>query len=180
MKEALDFGCGVGRLLPPLAEHFQTVHAIDVSPDMIELARSNTYDIDNIKFHLELDSVKDELDFINSFIVFQHIHPTQGMLIIQKLMSMLRSGGVMALHVTTGDSRPIRAIANWARYRITPLHWIYNLVRGRPVSEPITEMNKYIVFDILEMGKKYGFEGAYVKSIDQNGHRGVLIFAQKN
>ena len=38
-KRALDFGCGVGRLTQPLADHFEEVRGVDVSPVMLEQAR---------------------------------------------------------------------------------------------------------------------------------------------
>ena len=146
---------------------------------MLELARRNTSDFDNIRFHRDLDGVIEELDFVNSFIVLQHIRPVQGMSIIKQLMSQLRPGGVFALHVTTGDRRRLRGVANWMRYRIPALQWCYNLARRRPISEPITEMNSYIPFEILYLAEKHGFDGAYVKPIDQNGHRGLLFFGKK-
>src|SRR3981081_591596 len=38
-RTALDFGCGIGRLTQALAEHFDKVCGVDISPKMIELAR---------------------------------------------------------------------------------------------------------------------------------------------
>ena len=39
-RSALDFGCGIGRLSQALAEHFDQVYGVDISPKMIELARA--------------------------------------------------------------------------------------------------------------------------------------------
>ena len=39
---ALDFGCGVGRLTQPLADYFKRVVGVDISPTMLDLARSLT------------------------------------------------------------------------------------------------------------------------------------------
>ncbi len=36
---ALDFGCGVGRLTQPLAQRFDHVTGVDISPPMIEAAQ---------------------------------------------------------------------------------------------------------------------------------------------
>src|SRR5437870_4916423 len=38
---ALDHGCGVGRLALPLAEHFDHVVALDISPSMLAEAAAN-------------------------------------------------------------------------------------------------------------------------------------------
>src|SRR5512138_180558 len=37
--QALDFGCGIGRLSNALAKHFDEVHGVDISAGMIERAR---------------------------------------------------------------------------------------------------------------------------------------------
>ena len=39
-KYALDFGCGVGRLTQALASHFERVCGVDISPAMIQHART--------------------------------------------------------------------------------------------------------------------------------------------
>src|SRR5215208_2054844 len=36
---ALEIGCGPGRLMRPLAKHFGEIHGVDVSDEMIRLAR---------------------------------------------------------------------------------------------------------------------------------------------
>src|ERR1700693_5514871 len=35
---ALEIGCGPGRLMRPLSRHFQEIHGVDVSDEMIRLA----------------------------------------------------------------------------------------------------------------------------------------------
>src|SRR3954470_15843781 len=51
---ALDFGCGVGRLLLPLSEKFSHVSGIDISPAMLELARKNLSTKQNISLFTSL------------------------------------------------------------------------------------------------------------------------------
>ena len=47
--DALDFGCGVGRLTQPLAARVRQVVGLDISDEMIRRARSY---FPNITFHL--------------------------------------------------------------------------------------------------------------------------------
>src|SRR5580700_758243 len=42
---ALEIGCGPGRLIKPLSGHFGEIHGVDVSDEMIRLARERLSDI---------------------------------------------------------------------------------------------------------------------------------------
>ncbi len=114
----LDYGCGVGRLVLPLARRSRVVVGIDVSPGMLEQARENCqkYGISTaILLHVDqMDSLAPaSFDLIHSVIVFQHIPVARGERILKKLIALLANGGIGALHFTMGISA-IYAIA-WAR-----------------------------------------------------------------
>ena len=51
-RTALDFGCGVGRVLMPLAERAAHVVGVDVAPSMLREAKSNceAKGVDNVEF----------------------------------------------------------------------------------------------------------------------------------
>jgi SAM-dependent methyltransferase len=143
--KALDFGCGAGRLLRQLADRFDSIVGVDVSQDQLSLTRQNIPS-DTLRVFSSLDELAGEdgtFDFVNTFVVLQHIRPEQGYAIIDKLLKLLRPGGSFAIHFTVGDVRDRRRRINWFRYRIPPLHWAYNVSRRRPWNEPIMEMNKY-------------------------------------
>ena len=38
-RRALEIGCGPGRLMRPMSRHFGEIHGVDVSDEMIRLAR---------------------------------------------------------------------------------------------------------------------------------------------
>jgi SAM-dependent methyltransferase len=74
----LEIGCGAGRLTRALAEVFGQVYAVDVSGEMIVLARQALADVPNA--HVFQNNGKDlsilgnrRFDFAFSYIVFQHI-----------------------------------------------------------------------------------------------------------
>src|SRR5580658_10893372 len=48
---ALEIGCGPGRLLRPMSKHFAEIHGVDVSDEMIRLARERLRDIPHAHFH---------------------------------------------------------------------------------------------------------------------------------
>jgi SAM-dependent methyltransferase len=178
-NSALDFGCGVGRLLVPLSKRFGRVTGVDISASMIEHAKQRCPSAQFVQSLHQL-GVDEKFDLVHSYIVLQHIRPSQGLPIIEELIERTRPGGVFALHFTVGDSRPRRRILNWARYRLPPIHWAYNLVRKRPIGEPVTEMNEYRLADVI--AKMHGkYEGALgMRDFDQNGHVGVMIFGKRS
>ena len=80
----LELGCGIGRLVGPLARRFQEVVGVDIAPGMILRAAAFARDngIKNVSF-LSISGPEDLLhqagnyaegcDFIYSLLVFQHI-----------------------------------------------------------------------------------------------------------
>jgi cyclopropane fatty-acyl-phospholipid synthase-like methyltransferase len=80
----LELGCGVGRLVFPLAQHFREVLGLDISEGMIRrsltFARANN--IHNTTFTVisgpqdllhKLGSYAGKIDFLFSLLVFQHV-----------------------------------------------------------------------------------------------------------
>ena len=102
--EILEIGCGVGRLLVPLARRVAVAHGVDISPVMIEMSKSYTADVPNVRTvltngtfaHLADESV----DFVFSFIVFQHI-PDRSPIrrYVEEAARVLRPGGVFRFQV---------------------------------------------------------------------------------
>jgi SAM-dependent methyltransferase len=75
-KVVADLGCGIGPLLPFLARHFKTVHAVDFAPGMLERARERVKDCGNVRFHrasfLDLSELPGPIDVavaVNSLVL---------------------------------------------------------------------------------------------------------------
>ena len=76
--KVLDFGCGAGRVTRALARVFGEVHGVDISSEMVRIARDTLQGVSNVKIHLsngkDLAVLGDELfDFAFAFSVFHHI-----------------------------------------------------------------------------------------------------------
>jgi SAM-dependent methyltransferase len=101
---ALEIGCGMGRLLRPLSLHVERVIGIDISPEMIARARGALSGHPNVELAVtrgRLDGIPDAaLDFIYSFIVFQHI-PSRAAVYryLRESARALRGGGVLRFQV---------------------------------------------------------------------------------
>ena len=73
----VEVGCGPGRMTGALAERFDRVLAVDVSPAMLDLARRNVT-TPNVEFRLvsgeRLDSLEDDVaDVVVCYLVLQHL-----------------------------------------------------------------------------------------------------------
>lgn len=101
----LEIGCGVGRMLRPLACRFGAVYGLDVSPEMISRARARLADLRNVQVWanggIDLRPVRSEqVDLAISYLVFQHI-PEASVVeaIIQDTFRVLKPGGVFKFQV---------------------------------------------------------------------------------
>ena len=101
----LEIGCGLGRMTKHFAGLFGHVHAIDVSGEMIRQARERLKALSNVSLDEtsgdNLSFLADEtIDFVFSFIVFQHI-PDRAVVInyIREAHRVLRPGGVFKFQV---------------------------------------------------------------------------------
>jgi 2-polyprenyl-3-methyl-5-hydroxy-6-metoxy-1,4-benzoquinol methylase len=77
-RKVLDFGCGVGRLLIPLSKLCEEVVGTDVSDSMLAkadkgLKKRDIHNFQLLKSDDDLLLLNGKLDFIHSYIVFQHI-----------------------------------------------------------------------------------------------------------
>jgi SAM-dependent methyltransferase len=187
---ALDFGCGVGRLALPIARRCEVV-GVDVSDSMLATARDNAQKqgLSNTTFVKSddgLSAVTGTFDFLNSLIVFQHIPPERGEAILRQMLGKLRDGGVGALHFTYGfdSGTPLARQLLIKAYKAAPVTWsARNLLKGRPVGEPMMQMNQYNLnhlFQILHEGGCHTVQTRFTET-GVFGHRffGVILIFQK-
>jgi len=183
---ALDFGCGVGRLVLPLVARCPEVTGIDVSPSMLAEARRNCDEagaghVQLLQSDDELSAVRGEFDFVHTYIVLQHIPVDRGEKIVRNLAAKLAPGGVALLQVayTSGRKRLVSSALYWARINVPGGKGVLNLLRGRSIGAPVMQMNEYSVTRLLDILWKEGCQEVYVRFSDHNGARGVLLFARK-
>jgi SAM-dependent methyltransferase len=182
---ALDFGCGVGRLVLPLAAECPHVVGVDVSPSMLAETRRNcdregVTGVELVEGDDTLSRVDGKFDLIHSFIVFQHIPPRRGMRIAAELLGRLDEGGVGALHFTFVDSiSPLRRVVRAVRRWVPPINRVLNVVRGVPADFPLIQMHAYDLSDVLALLERSGCHQVYLRYTDHAKFLGVLLFFQK-
>jgi len=186
-QSALDFGCGVGRLVIPLANRCREVTGVDVSPSMLAEARRNcdALELRNVSLVEGDDSlsrVKGAFDFVHTYIVLQHIPVERGERLIKKLAELIAPGGVGMLQVpyTTGRRSLVSRALYWSRMNLPGAKLLLNLAKRRAPGAPVMQMNAYSVTRVTDILRDAGCREIHVRFSDHDGARGVLLFARKS
>lgn len=97
-ENALEVGCGTGAFARLLAERSRRVVALDLSSEMIRVARSRSGRFENLDFQLAdamtWDFPKAHFDFICSIATLHHLPQRE---LFVKMRDALRPGGVLAV-----------------------------------------------------------------------------------
>jgi len=122
---ALEIGCGPGRLMRPLSRYFKEIHGVDVSEEMIRLARERLAHTPNA--FPQLGSGSDlavfpdgKFDFVYSYAVFQHI-PSRDVVFdyLREAFRVLKPGGFARCQLN-GLPPHARQYDTWNGVRIAP------------------------------------------------------------
>ncbi|MCO6500411.1 MAG: class I SAM-dependent methyltransferase [Vicingus serpentipes] len=185
-KTAIDFGCGTGRLVIPLAKRIDKVVGLDISEQMLTEAKKNAekFGLKNISFYLSdnnLSEISDQkFDLIHSYIVLQHINIKRGEKLIQSMINLLNPNGVGVLQMTYYSNKTkIEKIINFFRYRIPLFNNVLNLFRGKPFDLPLMQMNAYNMNNVLFILQKAGITHTQVIFTNHGGYYGLTLLFQK-
>lgn len=169
----------------PLARRVKQVVGLDVSASMLEEAKRNCAlvglgNVTLLKSDDQLSALSGTFDFIHSFIVFQHIPPHRGVLILDKMLGHLVPNGVGALHFTyASDSHGLRRVLSKARATVPYMHNLLNLAQGQPFHYPHMQMNEYDLNQIILLLQKHGCHKIFTEFSDHGGRLGVVFFFKK-
>jgi 2-polyprenyl-3-methyl-5-hydroxy-6-metoxy-1,4-benzoquinol methylase len=185
-RRALDFGCGVGRLLLPLAERCEQVVGVDIAPGMLAEAERNcrARGIDNVTLARcddALSQLSGRFDFIVSLIVLQHIPPSRGLAIVRRLLARLAPAGVAVLQLTYRiPGSWLHRVGKWLHHH-APLAYdvpVYaaKALRRRP-PEPPMQMNAYDLNSVTRCFQDARMLRVVAELTDHAGHHGVMYYA---
>jgi 2-polyprenyl-3-methyl-5-hydroxy-6-metoxy-1,4-benzoquinol methylase len=114
-KRLLDFGCGTGQTSTQLAALGAFVVGIDISPELIELARRRA-ELDGVTDHVQFQNVDllkappDSFDLILCSAVLHHVDYS---VVLPILRSYLKPGGKIVIGEPIATSPLLRKIRNW-------------------------------------------------------------------
>jgi SAM-dependent methyltransferase len=129
---ALDFGCGAGRIVRALSARFELCYGVDISAEMITLAREFNRDCPNCVFEHKSDVLlaqvpSDSIDFVYSSFVLQHLASEREVLdYVREFVRVVRPGGTIVFQLP--ESLPLR-------YRLQPRRRLFRALSKLGVSE---------------------------------------------
>jgi ubiquinone/menaquinone biosynthesis C-methylase UbiE len=176
----VEIGCGAGRLTRALASDFNTVVALDVSPDMIAKAREATPD--NVEFEIVDGSTiprpDNSVDGVFSAIVLQHLETFDYVrAYMADALRALRPGGSIMLNI---------ALSHRPRGRLEKLRTEIGIRRSRrglkkgKVHE-LVRWNEYPWELVMRTLQELGYENVQLRvfPVRSNGWQHAFWFAQK-
>lgn len=180
--DVLDFGCGVGRLLVPLALRCNSAFGVDVAPTMLREARRNLAEFrcENAGAGLITEiPAGQRFDLVHSVITFQHIPVKRGSALLRELLVLLKPEGRIALHFTFARTYRHSA-AGWKIASQFPgLVPYLRLLRGRNPLKPRMLMGRYDINDVLQALHEAEISSCEVEIVNDGGNLGAMIFGRK-
>jgi SAM-dependent methyltransferase len=145
---ALDIGCGTGEFSRLLAQRVKRVVAIDLSPNMIEVAKQRSSEFPTIDFQvadvMEWELPAEQFDVIVSIATLHHL-PVERLL--PKLKAALKPGGRLVI-LDLLDHENLRD--QLSDVVAVPLNWLFQMFKNRhiqPSPEAAAAMREHLRTD---------------------------------
>lgn len=181
-KMALDFGCGVGRMLVPLASRAERVTGVDVSPAMLEEAKKNLQErsTTDANFLLTDEFLRDNeiYDFVHSTIVFQHIRPSVGIKILSNILKKLEFGGVGCIQLTYHIPLKGLAALKFRLNRDLPYAFKFRKLLTGKSNEEFIPIYEYDLNRVVELLRTNDCHNCLLR-FSQHGSNGVVFIFEK-
>jgi len=179
-RRSLDFGCGTGRLTLAMAKYAEEVVGVDIAEGMLRIARerADAQQVRNVELRTTLPS--EQVDWINSLIVFQHIPPQRGYAILDDLVALLAPHGFISVQMTFfRDARHIGEITrDLADYRYDGA--TIDLLSHATYETGGMSMYDYDLNRVLRTLFRAGIDNLSTEHVDYDGCHGVRFYGRKN
>ena len=125
----LDYGCATGIISNAIAEKVKEIHAIDISPKMIEMAKAKAAERHISNVHYVQTTIFDEryqkesFDVILAFRILHMLEDIQG--VMSRINELLKPGGIfISVSACMGDKKALLSIlvSLASKMRIIPVH----------------------------------------------------------
>ncbi|MDP3491667.1 MAG: class I SAM-dependent methyltransferase [Hyphomonadaceae bacterium] len=171
---ALDIGCGVGRLTYAMAKIVPAVTGYDVADSMLALAREQAPP--NAEFSITLPP--GPFAWINSYIVFQHIPPPEGLRLLDDALSRASPDCFLSLHITFWRdlAAPKHNLISNARRQLARSA----SRKGDTDAAQLIRMHDYAMSEVMRRLTASGFSRIVMRHTNHGGHHGAWLIARRS
>ncbi len=135
-EHALEIGCGTGAFARELARRCQRVLGLDLSAEMIRVARSRSGEFKNLEFQLadamRYDFPQSHFDFICSIATLHHVDQQQ---LLVKMRDALKPGGVLVLLDLVASESLMDRVLDVIGFGVSPMLRLIHNGRLQPPPE---------------------------------------------
>lgn len=150
-KEILDIGCGLGNLTNYMNEHGFNVIGIDLSDEMLKIAKSKYKHITFKKMDMREINIDKQFDGISLLYSLFHLTKMEVEIVLPKYYNLLKENGKMLVILQDGDGEKV--VKEPLNKNLSMFVNYYNL-------EEITNILKKHNFNIIYSTYKKGTEGS--------------------
>ena len=186
-ESCVEIGCGAGRMTRQLAAHFRSVSAIDISPDMLALARKSAPTADfKVSDGTSIPYPDNVFTAAFSCEVFQHFDTREmATTYFRETFRVLKPGATMMIHLpivilplrrvwpAMGDFQAFlwRLSDRWQKHKSDAKRWLI-LNRQR---KPFYRLLQYEPDWLLDRLKEIGFQDIQISIFPVTGNPGVKV-----
>ena len=135
-ENALEIGCGTGAFARRLAKCSRRVVALDMSAEMIRVARTRSSELDNVEYQLgdvnDYQFPQSHFDFICSIATFHHVQQRE---LLKKIEAALRPRGVLVVLDLVKSSSIREWIVDLIAFGVSPTLRLIHNGQLRPPAE---------------------------------------------
>lgn len=135
-EHALEIGCGTGAFARELARRCQRVLGLDLSAEMIRVARSRSGEFKNLEFQLadamRYDFPQSHFDFICSIATLHHVDQRQ---LLVKMRDTLKPGGVLVVLDLVASESLMDRVLDVIGFGVSPMLRLIHNGRLQPPPE---------------------------------------------
>lgn len=179
-KSGLDFGSGVGRLLIPMSKRVGTAIGVDIAESMRRITEENlrARNITNAQVVASIPSTP--VDWVNSWIVLQHIPPARGYEILNQLWKLLTIGGYLSLQITLyKDASQVHGITRDVAAASYDGDSMRVYAPAPQLEEGTMTMYDYDLNRLIAMFEQQDAQRMVLEHTNHGGCRGVKMYMRK-